>query len=355
MDVSTKILPSRDEMLRAFQASDASYDGVFVTGVRTTGIFCRPSCPARKPLSRNVEFFGSAQAAMVAGYRPCKRCGPLEPAGRRPEWVERVLTRIDKNPAGRFTASELREVGVAAGRARRWFMANYGITFAAYCRGRRLTAALTAIRDGAAIDDAVFDSGYESHSGFREAFARWFGVPPGRAAVVDPILVTRIESPLGPLIAGASERGICLLEFTDRRTLEGQLETIRSRFQRAFAPGENVHVIQLRAELAEYFAGRRKAFETPLEYPGTDFQMQVWRELLRIPYGQTRSYQDLAKAVQSPDAGRAVGRANGMNRIAILIPCHRVIGKDGTPVGYAGGLWRKRWLLDHERAISRKG
>jgi AraC family transcriptional regulator of adaptative response/methylated-DNA-[protein]-cysteine methyltransferase len=349
MEHSTKSLPGRKEMVRAYMATDASYDGVFFTAVRTTGIFCRPSCTARKPLPENVEFFGSVKEALFAGYRACKRCTPLAPVGKPPAWVERVLCRVDEAGDRRITAADLRALGVDPARARRWFLANYGLTFAAYCRGRRLSTAFTTIREGATIDDAVFDSGYASHSGFREAFARAFGAPPGRATAVSPLLVAWIESPLGPLIAGASAQGICLLEFTDRRMLEAQFETIRRRFHRAMVPGENKYIVQLRKELAEYFASRRRVFEVPLDYPGTEFQERVWRQLLAIPYGQTRSYEELAAAIEASRAVRAVGRANGMNRISILIPCHRVIGKDGTPVGYGGGLWRKRWLLQHER------
>jgi AraC family transcriptional regulator of adaptative response/methylated-DNA-[protein]-cysteine methyltransferase len=344
-----KALPSHKEMVRAYLATDTSYDGVFFTAVRTTGIFCRPSCTARKPLPENVEFFSSVKQALFAGYRPCKRCTPLEPAGRPPEWVARVLARVDEVTDRRMTAADLRTLGVDPARARRWFLANYGLTFAAYCRGRRLSTALTTIRKGATIDDAVFDSGYASHSGFREAFARAFGTPPGRSTEVRPVLLAWIESPLGPLIAGASEQGVCLLEFTDRRMLEAQLETIRGRFRCALAPGENRHIVRLRKELGEYFAGKRRVFEVALDYPGTAFQVRVWSELLAIPHGKTLSYEELATAIDSPRAVRAVGRANGMNRISILIPCHRVIGKDGAPVGYGGGLWRKRWLLDHER------
>jgi AraC family transcriptional regulator of adaptative response/methylated-DNA-[protein]-cysteine methyltransferase len=349
MEPQTKALPSVKEMLRAFMAADASYNGVFFTAVRTTGIFCLPSCKARKPLAENVEFFGSVKDALFAGYRACKRCTPLEPAGHLPEWVARVLARVDEASDGRVTAADLRTLGVDPARARRWFLANYGLTFSAYCRGRRLSTAFATIRDGAAIDDAVFDSGYASHSGFRDAFARTFGAPPGRSSDVSPVLIAWIESPLGPLIAGANEQGVCLLEFTDRRMLEAQLDTIRRRFRCALVPGKNEHINRLRTELGEYFAGARRAFEVPLSYPGTEFQIRVWRELLAIPYGETRSYEGMAAAIDAPHAVRAVGRANGSNRIAILIPCHRVIGKDGTPVGYGGGLWRKRWLLDHER------
>jgi AraC family transcriptional regulator, regulatory protein of adaptative response / methylated-DNA-[protein]-cysteine methyltransferase len=349
MEHPNKTLPSHDEMVRAYLAADASYDGVFFTAVRTTGIFCRPSCPARKPLRENVEFYATVKEALFAGYRPCKRCTPLEPAGRPPEWVARVLAAIDAQPDQRIGADELRALGVDPARARRWFLAHYGLTFAAYCRGRRLGSALAQIRDGGSIDDAVFDSGYASHSGFREAFARLFGAPPGRSSDLASIAVAWIESPLGPLVAGASEHGVCLLEFSDRRMLEAQLETVKRRFRAALVPAENEHLARLRSEIGEYFAGSRREFSVALDYPGTEFQVNVWNALLAIPCGETRSYEQLAITVGSPLAVRAVGRANGMNRISIVIPCHRVIGKDGTPVGYGGGLWRKRWLLDHER------
>jgi AraC family transcriptional regulator of adaptative response/methylated-DNA-[protein]-cysteine methyltransferase len=199
------------------------------------------------------------------------------------------------------------------------------------------------------VDDAVFESGYQSHSGFREAFARVFGATPGRGEGVDPIALTWIESPVGPLVAGADDRGVCLLEFSDRRMLEAQLVTLRKRLGRTLIPGAHPYLERLRLELAEYFDRKRTTFEVPLHAPGTPFEERVWSALLTIPYGEVRSYSDIAETVGSPKAVRAVGRANGMNRIAIVIPCHRVIGKDGSPVGYGGGLWRKQHLLELER------
>jgi AraC family transcriptional regulator of adaptative response/methylated-DNA-[protein]-cysteine methyltransferase len=169
---------------------------------------------------------------------------------------------------------------------------------------------------------------------------------------VDAISLGWIDSPVGPLIAGADDRGICLLEFSDRRMLEAQLTTLRKRLRRTLVPGKHPYLGQLERELTEYFERKRTTFEVPLHAPGTPFEESVWAQLLRIPYGQVRSYTDIAEAVGSPKAVRAVGRANGMNRIAIVIPCHRVIGKDGSPVGYGGGLWRKQRLLDLERGVA---
>jgi AraC family transcriptional regulator of adaptative response/methylated-DNA-[protein]-cysteine methyltransferase len=336
-------------MVAAFMAGDGSYDGVFYTAVKTTGIFCRPACPARKPLPENVVFFATVREALFAGFRPCKRCTPLEAPGKPPEWVARLIARVDAAPDARIRAGDLRDDGIDPGRARRWFKTHYGMTFSAFCRARRLSGALATIREGGTVDDAVFESGYLSHSGFREAFTRTFGATPGKGDQVDSVSLAWIESPLGPLIAGADDRGICLLEFSDRRMLEAQLQTLARRLRRPLVPGEHRYLEQLREELAEYFEGNRTVFTVPLNAPGTPFQMRVWNELLKVPFGELRSYEQIAVGIGSPKAVRAVGRANGMNRIAIVIPCHRVVGKDGTPTGYGGGIWRKQRLLELER------
>ena len=313
--------PSHDTMVAAFLASDDSYDGIFFTAVKTTGIFCRPACPARKPLPRNVEFFATVSEAMFAGYRPCTRCTPLEAPGKPPDWAARLIARVDAAPDLRIRAADLRSEGIDPGRARRWFKTHYGMTFSAFCRARRLSGALASIRKGGSVDDVVFES----------------------------VSLAWIESPLGPLIAGADDRGICLLEFSDRRMLEAQLKTLSRRLRRPLVPGEHRYLEQLRSELGEYFDRKRRVFEVPLNAPGTPFQERVWKELLGIPYGELRSYEQIAIAAGSPKAVRAVGCANGMNRIAIVIPCHRVVGKDGTPTGYGGGIWRKQRLLELER------
>ncbi len=166
----------------------------------------------------------------------------------------------------------------------------------------------------------------------------------------EPVLWSHVESPLGSLMAGATENGICLLEFTDRERLEAQLLALKKHFGTTLTPGSHKYIAQLENELVEYFAGSRIEFTVPLDFPGSPFQKKVWTELRRIPYGETRSYETLAQQIGKPKAVRAVGRANGMNRIAILLPCHRVVNKDGGLGGYAGGLWRKHFLLNLERS-----
>lgn len=343
------LMPSRDAMERAFHDRDASFDGLFFTGVKTTGIFCRPSCPARKPLPENCEYFATVKDAMFAGYRACKRCDPLAANGRPPEWIERLIARVDASGGERIKAAELSSMGIEPARVRRWFQRHHGMTFAAFCRARRLGKALGTLRSGGSLDDAALGHGYDSHSGFREAFSRHFGSAPGAARSSECITTTLVESPVGPLLVGAVDAGICLLEFTDRRMIEAQLETVRRRLNCALVPGDHSWFTPLRAELSEYFAGTRREFTLPLVAPGTEFQESVWAQLRLIPYGVTISYEELAQRVGRPGAQRAVGTANGMNRISILIPCHRVVNKGGALGGYGGGLWRKKLLLGLEQ------
>ena len=342
-------LPETGTLMDAFYSRDASYDGLFYTGVRTTGIFCRPSCPARKPKRENVEFFPTARDAMFAGYRPCRRCRPLEAPGQAPAWLSGLLEAVDDAPERRWTDADLRAHGVHPDRVRRWFKANHGMTFHAYARARRLATALERIRDGDRIVKTALDHGYESLSGFNTAIRELVGSSPTESRAVTTVVLRRIATPLGPMVAGSIDGDICFLEFADRRMLERQLKTLSRRLRCRFLPGMSPVLDSLARELDAYFDGRLEQFTVPLRVPGTDFQRAVWNALAEIPYGQTRSYADIAESLGRPTAVRAVACANGDNRIAIAIPCHRVIGKDGSLTGYGGSLWRKQRLLELER------
>ncbi len=346
----TTSLPPHGEMLHAFLHGDSRYEGVFFTAVRTTGIFCRPVCAARKPRPENVEFFASARDALLAGYRACLRCRPLESQGAAPAWLRPLLAEIERDPLARVRDADLRARGLSPERVRRWFQAQHGMSFQAYLRARRLASALGQIRCGEPVTQAAFEAGYESLSGFHEAFVQLFGEPPRDARGQRVVRVNRIATPLGSMLAGVCEQRICLLEFADRRMLAAQIRRLRARLRATFAPGEDPLLSALANELGEYFAGARTRFEVPLELAGSDFQREVWAELCRIPFGETQSYAELARSLGRPSAVRAVARANGDNRLAILVPCHRVVGSDGKLTGYGGGLWRKQRLLDHERA-----
>jgi AraC family transcriptional regulator of adaptative response/methylated-DNA-[protein]-cysteine methyltransferase len=213
---------------------------------------------------------------------------------------------------------------------------------------------MKALHGGARTLDAGHDAGFDSDSGFREAFARVFGDAPGRARDRALLTAAWIETPLGPMLAIAGDEGLELLEFVDRRALETELRELHKKWKRGIVPGDHPVLRQTEQQLREYFAGRRRAFDVPLKLQGSPFQIRAWEALCAIPYGETRSYADMARSIGSPGAVRAIGRANGQNRIAIVIPCHRVIQADGSLCGYGGGRWRKQWLLDHERGAARE-
>lgn len=344
-----QLMPPARDMERAFLAGDAAYDGLFWAGVTTTGIYCRPSCPARKPAAAHLRYFPSCNEATAAGYRPCRRCDPTGALGAAPDWIQPVLRHLDSDPSPRLTDSDLDSMGLDAGRANRWFRKHLGLTVAEYGRSRRLQVAQERLAAGEALDHVALDSGFESHSGFRDAFVRQYGVPPGQADGADAILEHTIPSPLGPLRLGATRDGLCLLEFPDPIRIDAAHRGLDRWLGLPFVPGRNAHIDRAIVELDEYFAGRRRDFTVPLVAPGTAFERQVWAALGTIPYGVTWSYAELARSVGNPDAQRAVGMANGRNRIALLIPCHRVVNTGGALGGYGGGLWRKHWLLELER------
>ena len=335
-------------MFRAFVERDPGFDGLFYTGVTTTGIFCWPTCTARKPRRENVVFFSTARDALLAGYRPCLVCRPVDVPAATPAPVRRLLAEAEADPALRLSDAALRARGLDPVGVRRWFKRNLGMTFQGYLRALRIGAAFGRIRHGDTATDAALEHGWESLSGFGEAFRKVFGSAPTRASGL-VVTVTRIETPIGPMLAGATDLGICLLEFVDRRMIETQLGRLARLLRASLIPGGSPHFERLADELERYFAGDLRRFAVPLDKRGTPFQQKVWDGLLTIPYGTTRSYADQARAIGAPAATRAVARANGDNRIAIVIPCHRVVGSDGSLTGYGGGLWRKRWLLDLER------
>ncbi|MCB0664373.1 MAG: methylated-DNA--[protein]-cysteine S-methyltransferase [Saprospiraceae bacterium] len=341
-------LPPENEMYKALVRRDTSYEGVFFVGVKTTGIFCRPTCRARKPKRQNTEFFRTTKEALDHGYRACKVCDPMLNPGTTPSWISNLIHEIHQHPDKNIRDWQLRERQLDPVKVRRWFHKTHGITFHAYQRSLRLNHAFGRLQKGEKITDTAYDLGYESLSGFTDAFKKKLGFSPGESGNQIIVNMIRFDTPLGPMVGGATSQGICLLEFADRRMLETQIKKIKRYFAAQFIPGMNPHLESLSRQLKEYFMGQRSDFEVPLLYPGTEFQMKVWENLCKIPVGQTRSYTQQAIACERPNAVRAVAHANGDNRISILIPCHRVIGADGSLTGYGGGIWRKKWLLEHE-------
>jgi AraC family transcriptional regulator of adaptative response/methylated-DNA-[protein]-cysteine methyltransferase len=222
------------------------------------------------------------------------------------------------------------------------------MTFQGYLRSLRIGQAFGRIKNGDKVAETAFQSGYGSLSGFADSFKKTADFSPSKSQKNHIVSTMRILTPLGPMLAGATDEGVCLLEFVDRRMLETQINRLSRRLRARFVPGSSGLLDELRCQLEEYFSGRRKEFCIPLVLPGTPFQKKVWEGLQTIPYGSTLSYKEQAQIIGASNAVRAVAKANGDNSIAIVIPCHRVVGSNGELVGYGGGLWRKQFLLKHE-------
>ncbi len=334
-----------DAKWAAFLRRDRAFDGQFVGAVRTTRIYCKPSCPVRHPKRENVTFFALAEEARAAGYRACLRCRP-DDIGRDAVAVARALTLLDDGHHGAL-ADLAATVGYAPHHFHRLFKRDTGVTPAAYARNVRARRAEHALATGGRITDAIYDAGYSGPSRFYADAGGRLGMTPsawknGGAGVT--ICWVIAPTSLGDMLVAATEKGICRLSFD-----EGEAQLV-ARFPRATI----VHGGDALADLANLAVA---AVERPAQMPhipidvaGTAFQQAVWQELMRIPPGETRSYAQIAAAVGKPAAVRAAGSANGANNVAVLIPCHRVVRSDGSLGGYAYGLERKATLLEREGA-----
>ena len=333
-----------DTAWAAFMRRDRSWDGRVIGAVHTTGIYCKPSCPARRPKRENVTFYSSIEEARAAGFRPCLRCKPDE-VGRDREAVASAVTLIEQAEEPPNLSELAEAVGYAPHHFQRIFKRDLGVSPAEYARGLRNRRTEAALKTNERITDAVYDAGYQSPSGFYSDAKERLGMTPsawrdgGRG---ETIRWTTFDSPLGELFIAATSKGICRLTFDDSE----------ASLHRLFP---NATIVKDEGALREFVAGTLKAIETPLAAPdlpidvaGTAFQEAVWRELRKIPTGETRSYAEIAAAIGHPKAVRAVGTANGDNHVSVLIPCHRVIRSDGSLGGYGGGLDRKKILLAAE-------
>jgi AraC family transcriptional regulator of adaptative response/methylated-DNA-[protein]-cysteine methyltransferase len=333
-----------DTAWAAFMRRDRSWDGRVIGAVHTTGIYCKPSCPARRPRRENVTFYASTEEARAAGYRPCLRCKPDE-VGRDRDAVAAALKLIEQAEDARSLGEVAAAVGYAPHHFQRIFKRDLGVSPAEYARALRNRRTEAALKSTERVTDAVYDAGYQSPSGFYNDAKERLGMTPsawrdgGRG---ETIRWTTFDSPLGELFIAATSKGICRLTFEDSE------ESLKRLFPKAT-------IVKDEGALREFVAGTLRAIETPLAAPdlpidvaGTAFQEAVWRELRKIPPGETRSYAQIAAAIGHPKAVRAVGTANGDNHVSVLIPCHRVIRSDGSLGGYGGGIERKKKLLAAE-------
>ena len=341
-------LPHDDELYQALLTRDASYEGRVWVGVASTGIFCRMTCPARKPLRENCSFYTSIGACIEAGFRSCKRCHPMGPAAKSDPMIARLLDALNAAPDRIWRQGDIERMGYDASTVRRSFKRHFGITFLEMARQTRLRMGFETLSAGDRVIDAQIDAGFDSASAFRTAFAKLLGVTPGALNADAWLKADWLRTPLGDMIAVTDKTHLHLLEFTERKALPTELAKLQRVVSGGIGIGRTGVTDQIEAELGAFFDGRIAAFKTPLALHGNDFTKQVWRALIEIPAGETRSYGGLAADIGRPEASRAVARANGANQIALVIPCHRVLGADGSLTGYGGGLWRKQKLLEIE-------
>lgn len=342
-------LPDHDVLYGALVSRDAAYDGRAYVGVTSTGVFCRLTCPARKPKSENCRFFETVAGCVEAGFRPCKRCHPLAPAAEADPAIGTFLAALEERPGRRWTEGDVKALGFDPSTVRRSFRRHFGITVLEMARLRRIRDGFETLSCGGRVIEAQLDAGFESPSGFRAAFARLLGQAPGSFTGRELLKADWIETPLGPMIAVSDANALHLLEFIDRKALPAELKKLRKLARGDLGLGRYGPTDQIEAELKAFFAVESAKFDVPIAQHGSAFTCSVWDALRRIPPGETRSYSDIAAAIGRPTATRAVARANGANPIALVIPCHRVIGADGSLTGYGGGLWRKQRLIELER------
>lgn len=338
------------EKYNIFAARNDRYSGLFYMAVSSTGIFCRPGCPARLPKQQNCSFFDRAEDAVQAGFRPCKRCHPLKLPGEASDLIKKLIDMVESDPDRKWGEKDLVKVGIDPSTARRQFKSRFGMTFSAYVKGRNLVRARQDIVKGDSVINAQLNAGFDSPSGFRSAYNNVFGTAPKNEGA-DPLIVEWLDTSLGPMIIVCDDTHLYLSEFTVRKNLKGQFEKLSKHYQRPILPGTNHLTDEVCRQIKAYFTGQLQQFDLPLFTTGTDFQKRVWAALIDIPFGSTCSYAELAVAVGNEKAVRAVAGSNAKNGLAIIIPCHRVINKGGKLGGYAGGLDKKQWLLDHEVSV----
>lgn len=347
-------LPNDDALYAALLARDAGFEGRAYVGVTSTRVFCRLTCPARKPKRENCLFFETIGGCIQAGFRACKRCHPMAPAAEADATVARLLAALRDDPARRWLERDIIALGLDPSTVRRAFKRHFGMTFLEMARLARLRTAAATLPEGGKVIDAQMAASYESAGAFRAAFGRWLGLAPGKFARDALLRADWFETKLGVIIAVSDAHALHLLEFAERKALPGELKRLYAHAKGSLGFGRFAPTDQIEREMEAFLALKSARFDTPLAPLGTPFTQAVWQALRRIPAGQTRSYSEVARMMGCPDATRAVARANGANPVAIAIPCHRVLGADGALTGYGGGLWRKQALIELERGFALK-
>jgi AraC family transcriptional regulator of adaptative response/methylated-DNA-[protein]-cysteine methyltransferase len=348
-EIRSATFASDDDRWSAVLKRDVSADGAFFYGVRTTGVFCRPSCASRLPRRENVDFFDSPDAARAAGYRECKRC---QPGGlpRELEIVNRACAALDADPHQRLTLAQLSEaVHVSPFHLQRLFKRVVGVSPRQYQAAQRGAALRDALQRGTDVTRATVDAGFGSPSRMYDTAAAELGMAPSeyrRKGAGLRVHYASAPTSLGRVLVATTDKGICKIAFGDDEAL--LVDDLRNEFASAELIADSSRIAPFIEQIDAYLRGKRERFDLPLDIAATAFQQRVWEALRRIPYGETRSYTQIAEAVGSPRAVRAVANACASNPVALAIPCHRVVQKGGALAGYRWGAARKAVLLDTE-------
>lgn len=347
-----QLVTTDESRWQAVVRRDRQADGAFFFGVLTTGVFCRPSCAARRPLRKNVRFFTSTQEAEEAGLRACLRCKPLDSSAGRSQLVRDICRYIEANADGKITLDELgRFAGISRFHLQRVFTAELGISPAKYqqaCRFRRFKGAL---RENS-VTTAWAEAGYSSSSRVYETASSRLGMTPSRyrqGAAEERLRFTAFSTPVGSMFLVAGENGVCSVQFAEESRIQGLL---KSEYPNAALTRDDAGLAKWARQVRALVAGETASHEIPLDIRGTAFQQKVWQQLRKIPSGKTKTYSEVADAIGRPSAVRAVATACAGNALAVVVPCHRVIHKNGSASGYRWGRQRKQQLLLREAARS---
>ena len=334
---------------------NSSFDGLFYFAVKTTGIFCRPSCSSRTPKSENVSYFETTTAAESAGFRPCLRCKPTDAfhVDKNASLIARAFEALNNEEEEIETIEELsRKLDISSGQLQKVFKAVLGLTPKEVMDMMRIENFKESVRD-TDVTTSLYDSGFGSSRSLYEKAGERLGMTPatykkgGKGMKID---YTIVDSPLGKMLVARTERGICSVSFGDD---EGSLkDELTAEFFAADIEKTDARLKEAVTAILRGLEGERTILTLPLDLRASAFQMRVWSELRKIPYGETRSYVEIAKAVGNPKAVRAVARACATNPVALVNPCHRVIGSNGKLSGYRWGIERKKQILDHEKEVA---
>ena len=345
-----------DVLWQAVLERNAGFDGIVFYGVRTTGIYCRPTCPSRRPRRDVVDFFTTPESAEVAGLRPCKRCRPRLAKSESPqaELVRAVCEYIEQNLEGTLTLRTISaEVGGSPFHIQRTFREALGITPFEYAEARRMALFRQTLKVGESVASATYDAGFTSSSRIYERAHAHLGMTPAayrKGAPEQKIAYAIADSPMGRLLVARTEKGLCKVAMGDNdRRLREELEC---EFPRAEITADNAGLGKAVDQIVAFLKGKRRELDLPTDLRATAFQVRVWKELQEIPFGETRSYADVARRIGRPSAVRAVARACATNPVPLVVPCHRVVRKGGELGGYRWGIERKRKILARESAAA---